>query len=86
MTIDKALHALAAFERDSLIKSLSGIERQIIGSGVEVVDDFCTQHGIDGDFMDSAIAVKRVAGQINAIIHAVGILRSLAGLLQGSAK
>lgn len=82
MTIDKALHALEAFQGDSLTESLSDIERCIIGSGVEAVDGFCAERGIDGAFMDSAIAVKRVAGQINVIIHAAGILRSLSGLLE----
>ena len=86
MTIDKALHALAAFQGDSLTKSLSGIERRIIGSGVEDVDGFCAEHGIDGDFMDYAVAVKRVAGQINVIIHTAGILRSLAALIEQGEK
>ncbi len=82
MTIDKALRALQAFQGDSLTESLSGIERRIIGSGVEDVGGFCATRGIDGDFMDSAITVKRVAGKINAIIHAAGILRSLSVLLE----
>ena len=82
MTIDKALHALEAFQGDSLTQSLSEIERRIIGSGVEDVNGFCAAQGIDETFMDSAIAVKRVAGQINVIIHAAGILRSLSGLLE----
>lgn len=86
MTIDKALHAIAAFQGDSLTKSLSDIECRIIGSGVEDVDSFCAKRGVDGDFMDSAIAIKRVAGQINVIIHAAGILRSLAGLLEPGEK
>ncbi|RDB44728.1 hypothetical protein DU490_00070 [Halomonas sp. DQ26W] len=86
MTIDKALQALEAFQGDSLTGSLSDIERLIVGSGVENVDDFCATRGINGDFMDSAIAIKRVAGQINVIIHAAGILRSLSGLLEPEEK
>jgi hypothetical protein len=86
MTIDKALQALEALPGDSLTESLSEIERLIIGSGVEDVDGFCAMRGIDGAFMDSAIAVKRVAGQINVIIHAAGILRSLSGLLEPGEK
>lgn len=82
MTIDKALRTLEAFQGTSLTKSLSDIERFIIGSGMEGVDAFCTTRGINGDFMDSAIAVKRVAGQINVIIHAAGILSSLSRVLE----
>lgn len=82
MTIDKALLTLDAFQGASLTKSLSDIERCIIGSGLEDVGGFCAIRGIDDDFMDSAIAVKRVAGQINVIIHAAGILSSLSGVLE----
>lgn len=86
MTIDKALRALEAFQGDSLTKSLSSIESRIIGFGVEDVEELCTVQGIDGAFMDSAIAVKRVAGQINVIIHAAGILRSLPGIIGSGEK
>lgn len=82
MTIDKALHALEAFQGESLTESLSDIETRIIGSGIEDAENFCAARGINDAFMDSAITVKRVAGQINVIIHAAGILRSLPGLLE----
>ncbi|WP_429886015.1 hypothetical protein [Geoalkalibacter halelectricus] len=86
MAIDNALHALEVFQGDSLTESLSDIESRIIGSGIEDVESFCAARGINDDFMDSAIAVKRVAGQINVIIHAAGILRSLHGLLKPGEK
>lgn len=86
MTIDKALGALKAFQGTSLTKSLSDIERSIIGLGLREVDSYCAERGIDDDFMGSAIAVKRVAGQINVIIHAAGILSSLSGLLEPDEK
>ena len=86
MTFAKALHALEAFQGDSLTESLSDIERRIIGSGIEDVEGFCAARGINETFMDSAIAVKRVAGQINVIIHAAGILRSLPALLEPGEK
>lgn len=81
MTIDNALHVLETFQGDSLTSSLADLESQIVGSAPEDADHFCATRGIDDAFMDSAIAVKRVAGQINIIIHAAGILRSLSGLL-----
>lgn len=82
MTIDKALRSLEAFQGDSLTKSLSDIERSIIGSGLDEVDGICAVRGIDDNFMNSAIAIKRVAGQINVIIHAAGILSSLSDILE----
>lgn len=86
MTIDKALRALEAFQGESLTGSLSDIESRIIGAGVEDVEGFCAASGIDNSFMDSAVAVKRVAGQINVIIHAAGILRSLSGIIKPGEK
>ena len=86
MTIDKALHALETFQGDSLTESLSHIESSIIGSGTDDVEGFCADRGINDTLMESAIAVKRVAGQINVIIHAAGILRSLPGILEPEEK
>lgn len=86
MTIDKALHALESFQGDSLTESLFDIESRIIGFGVEEVRELCAAQGIDETFMDPAIAVKRVAGQINVIIHAAGILRSLPGIIEPGEK
>ena len=37
---------------------------------------------IDKEFMDSALSIKNIAGQINVIIHAAGILLSLPTLLE----
>lgn len=82
MSIDKALRALEAFQGDSLTVSLAEIEERIIGSGVEGAAALSAARGIDDSFLDSARAVKRVAGQINVIIHAAGILRSLGAVLQ----
>ena len=82
MSIENALRALDAFQGKSLTSSLSAIEERIKGSGVADVEAFCAACGVDASFMRSALAVKRVAGQINVIIHASGILRSLSGVLE----
>lgn len=82
MSIEQALRALETFQGASLTKSLSSIEGQITGASLENVDEFCAAYGIDDEFINSALAVKRVASQINVIIHAAGILRSLSGILE----
>jgi hypothetical protein len=82
MSIKKALSALEAFQGDSLTESLSDIERRIIGSSLGDVDDFCAACGVDEVLLRSALAVKRVASQINVIIHAAGILQSLRSVLE----
>lgn len=77
MTIPQALKALEAFQGDSLTTSLSRIEGSIIGFDVENLSAFCADRSINASFMSSAASVKKVAGQINVIIHAAGILCSL---------
>ncbi len=82
MSIEQALRALEEFQGESLTKSLASIERQIVGTICEDAAEFFASHAIDEGFMESALAVKRVAGQINVIIHAAGILQSLSGILE----
>ena len=82
MTIEQALRALESFQGESLTESLADIEGRIVGTEADTVAKFCATCGIDERFMDSALAVKRVAGQINVIIHAAGILQSLGSILE----
>lgn len=82
MSIDQAIQAIANFQGDSLTKSLSGIERDIVGLCLDDVPNFCGAKKIDDAFLVSALSIKKIAGQINVIIHAAGILRSLQGILE----
>jgi hypothetical protein len=82
MSLDHAIAAIQAFQGMSLTTSLASIERELPGSGVNEVEAFCSERGINADFISSALDIKKVAGQINVIIHAAGIIRSLPGLLR----
>lgn len=82
MTIPQALHALEAFQGDSLTENLAIIEAAIVGLGMEQLQSFCLDRNIDHSFMASAASIKKVAGQINVIIHAAGILCSLPHILK----
>lgn len=82
MTIDQAIQAIQQFQGLSLTKSLSMIEADVLGLGDQQMQVFCEARQIDASFMDSAAAIKQVAGQINVIIHAAGILCSLPGILE----
>lgn len=82
MAIEQALRALETFQGESLTESLADIESRVIGKALDEVGEFCTACGINERFMESALAVKRVAGQINVIIHAAGILQSLSSILE----
>ena len=82
MSIDKAIEAINSFQGDSLTQSLSGIESSVIGLSLVELQKFCGDRGIDNAFLASALSIKKVAGQINVIIHAAGILHSLLGILE----
>lgn len=81
MAIEKALQALELFQGTSLTESLAKIENEVIGASQSNISDFCSTNQINDSFMESALSVKRLAGQINVIIHAAGILKSLHGIL-----
>lgn len=82
MSIEKAIEAIERFQGDSLTQNLAKIENDIVGANASESEDFCAERDINDDFIMSALAVKKVAGQINVIIHASGILHALKGLLQ----
>jgi hypothetical protein len=82
MSLDHAIAAIQAFQGMSLTTSLASIEKELLGSGVNEVEAFCSERGINAEFISSALDIKKVAGQINVIIHAAGIIRSLPGLLR----
>lgn len=82
MSFDQAIKAIENFQGASLTDNLSTIETIIVGHGISEMMDFCGLRKIDDDFMASALSIKKVAGQINVIIHAAGILRSLQSILE----
>ncbi len=86
MSIESAIFAIHRFHGDSLTKSLTGIEQEIRGMGAIAAHALCVNHHIDDDFMASTAEIKNLAGQINVIIHAAGILRSLPSILEPGEK
>jgi len=81
MSIDRAIQAIAEFQGSSLTQSLSAIESSVLGLSATDLEAFCGSRSIDNAFMSSAASIKKVAGQINVIIHAAGILCSLPQIL-----
>ena len=82
MSIDSAIKAIESFQGISLTKSISEMENEIVGSNAIITETFCSDKNITIDFMNSALSIKKVARQINTIIHAAGILHSLPRILQ----
>ncbi len=82
MRIDQAIKAIDDFQGESLTRSLSAIESSVIGLSLIELQEFCGNRGIDNAFLASALSIKKIAGQINVIIHAAGILHSLPSVLE----
>jgi hypothetical protein len=82
MSIDSAIKAISKFQGDSLTESLSILEEGILGADSEKSLNYCSENNITDNFIDSALAIKKVAGEINLIIHASGILHALKDILK----
>lgn len=81
-TLVDAARRLQEFEGNSLTARLSGLERSFQDAEGKQCASLCASIGLDRGMLDSALAIKRVAGQINVVVHAVGILLSLPYVLQ----
>lgn len=80
--IDQAIKVIEQFQGSDLTESISRIEGNLVTLGRDDVQRFCESMKIDDSFLDSALSVKKIAGQINVIIHAAGILRSLQSIME----
>jgi hypothetical protein len=82
MNIDKEIEAISNFKGNSLTESLSILEEDIVGADASTSLTYCSEKSINDNFIDSALAIKKVAGEINVIIHASGILHALKDILK----
>lgn len=82
MSLDHAIEAIQKFQGESLTASLSSIESELRGFCTDKIEAFCLARNLSKEFITSALEIKKVAGQINVIIHAAGIIRSLPSLLR----
>jgi hypothetical protein len=82
MNIDTAIENIDNFQGTSLTESLAIIEAAIVGLDINGLQELCHGYRINNSFMASALTIKKLAGQINVIIHAAGILCSLPAILR----
>jgi hypothetical protein len=80
---DDALERLTEFAgADQLTARIAELEFDLERAAAEDVPHRLREDGIDELLLRAALDVKRVAGQINVIVHAVGILVSLPYVLE----
>ena len=77
-----AIEALEKFTQDDLTATLSSIEGSVVGLTVNKCPSFLSEVAAGPDVLAAAAEVKRIAGQINVTIHALGILLCLPHILE----
>lgn len=82
MDLAAAVLALEQFSGNDLTWTLSRIESALEGATVEDCPPILIEHRAGHDALAAAGLMKRLAGQINVVIHALGILLCLPKLLQ----
>ncbi len=78
----EAAKAIQQFEKDSLTDQISNIEYELAGSDSNTCQSKYSSLGITSNLLESAIAFKRIAGQVNVLIHSTGILLALPKILE----
>lgn len=86
MNFDAAFSSLETFSGPGLSRTLARIENNLVGATSDTVPPLLDKEHADGDVLAAAGMVKRLAGQINVVVHALGILLSLPHLLQPGEK
>ncbi len=72
---------LASFQGDSLTEQIRKMEVQLATNGIESAKLCCADIKL-ADVMAAAVSIKRLAGQINVVIHSAGIVLSLPEILE----
>ncbi len=82
ISIIESAKAIQQFEKGSLTHRISSIESNLIGADSKTCQSAFPSLEITPNLLDAAFTFKRAAGQINVLIHAIGILLSLPHILQ----
>jgi hypothetical protein len=82
MEFDQALAAFRGFCGPNLTDTLARIESTLQGCSVERLGAVLKPFGASRDVLAGASDLKRIIGQINVVIHAVGILACLPKILE----
>jgi hypothetical protein len=76
------IHLLSKFTDQDLTRTLARIEGRVRGLSADDCDALLEQAGAGREVLAAAAEMKRLAGQINVTIHALGILLCLPHILE----
>lgn len=78
-----AVAALKAFTGPlGLTSRIAGLERQVERMGAREIPGLLAHEGVTSSTLSGALEIKRLAGEVNVAIHALGILLALPHLLE----
>lgn len=80
--ITESIELLSRFTGSSLTRTLASIEKSVCGVTADRMTGFLAEAGAQREMLRAAGEMKRLAGQINVTIHALGILFCLPHLLE----
>lgn len=80
--LNKVHEQVSGFKGKSLALTVSTIETSLRGASADVCAEVCSSNEVNSALLESCLVLKRAAGQINELVHAIGILISLPRLLK----
>lgn len=82
MNLEEAAKRVQEFEAGSLTDRLSKLEHIFKNVGANQAKELCHTNKLDTHLLSASFELKKLAGQINVVIHAAGILASLPSILE----
>src|SRR5579863_9046225 len=81
--LSSAATALDSFYgSNGLTSRIAALEVSLIGLGPKEIESLLVREGIQPVTLSAALEVKRIAGQVNVAIHALGIALALPYILE----
>src|SRR6266566_5203701 len=82
LAIEDAIHLLQTFRGADLTRTIYQIEESLRGVSADSYSAVLTTSGAKAEVLGAAGLIKQLAGQINVVIHALGILLCLPHILR----
>src|SRR5208337_273723 len=82
LAIEDAIHLLQVFRGAELTRTIGQIEKSLKGASADSYAAALTTSGARAEVLGAAGLIKQLAGQINVVIHALGILLCLPRILR----
>src|SRR5437016_1954976 len=86
MSVIDALEAIEGFTNHNLTARMAKLEAAIRNCNGEACRAYGLSVGVTSDLLSAAYVLKRAAGQINVLLHAVGVMLLVPQILQRGEK